>query len=72
MLANQLLMANFKIDKKWFYSDLEMFEGKRKGLMNVEEVTKFLVDNKMKQHPEMELIDLSVSNKRSNCLLGSG
>jgi hypothetical protein len=44
-------MANFKIDKKWFYSDLEMFEGKRKGLMNVEEVTKFLVDNKMKQHP---------------------
>lgn len=36
LLANELLMANFKIDKRWFYSDLQMLETKRKGLLNVD------------------------------------
>lgn len=65
-------MDNFRIDQKWFYSDLEMADTKRKGLMSVEEVTQFLVENKLKQHPEIELVDPGYTAKtKSNCLLGT-
>lgn len=41
--------------------------------MSVEEVTKFLVENKLKSHPELDLVDTTntSSYKKSNCLLGS-
>lgn len=56
-IGQEVIRKDFGIDEKWFYSDLDTFPTKRKGILAQDECLEFLSVQRMLQHPEIELVD---------------